>query len=211
MPADNLGRATTTSFIYREPVSHGKGTHLDLDFKARMVVREAMSSPVVAIGEGRNVVDAAKVMSEQRIGSIVVNDDEGQPVGIVTERDLVFRVIAEDRVPREIKVGEVMSSPLRMVDPETSLEEAMRIMDRQNIRRLGVTYKGRLEGVITNKDILRLMPTLIELVRERSRIQAASTPVGPSLLGYCHRCDMYSTNLRNVDGELLCEDCRAEE
>lgn len=184
---------------------------MDLDFNARMVVREAMSSPVVAIREEHSVVDAAKVMSEQRIGSVIVNDAEGHPVGIVTERDLVFRVIAEGRMPREIRVSEVMSSPLRMVDPETTLEEAMKMMDMHNIRRLGVIYKGKLEGVITDKDILRVMPTLIELVRERSRIQASSTPIGPSLLGYCDRCNMYSTNLRNIDGELLCEDCRAEE
>jgi CBS-domain-containing membrane protein len=103
-----------------------------------------------------------------------------------------------------------MSSPLKMVDPETSLEEAMRTMDRLNIRRLGVTYKGRLEGVITDKDILRVVPALIEIVRERSRIQGGSTPTGPSLVGYCDRCTIYSTNLRNVDGELLCEDCRAD-
>lgn len=184
---------------------------MDLDFKAKMVVREAMSSPVVVIGEDSSVVDAAKVMSEHRIGSVIVNDAEGHPVGIVTERDLVFRIIAEGRVPREISVGEVMSSPLRMVDPETSLEEAMKMMDRLNIRRLGVTYRGRLEGVITDKDILRVMPALIEIVRERSRIQASITSVGPSLLGYCDRCNIYSTNLRNVDGELLCEDCRAED
>jgi CBS domain-containing protein len=209
--ANVLGRATTTYFIYREAVSHGKGTQLDLDLKAKMVVREAMSSPVVAISEDRSVVDAAKVMSEHRIGSVIVNDAEGHLVGIVTERDLVFRVIAENRVPREIRVSEVMSSPLRTVDPETSLEEAMKMMDRLNIRRLGVTYKGRLEGVITDKDILRVMPALIEIVRERSRIQASSIPVGPSLLGYCDRCNMYSSNLRNVDGELLCEDCRAED
>jgi CBS domain-containing protein len=183
---------------------------LDLDLRAKMVVREAMSSPVVSIGEDRSVVDAAKIMSEQKIGSIIVNDVDGRPVGIVTERDLVFRVIARDTVPRELKVKEVMSSPLKMVDPETSLEEAMRTMDRLNIRRLGVTYKGRLEGVITDKDILRVVPALIEIVRERSRIQGGSTPTGPSLVGYCDRCTIYSTNLRNVDGELLCEDCRAD-
>ena len=81
---------------------------MDLDLRARMVVREAMSSPVVAISEDRSVVDAAKIMSEQRIGSIIVNDVDGRPVGIVTERDLVIRVIARDTVPRELKVKEVM-------------------------------------------------------------------------------------------------------
>jgi len=183
---------------------------LDLDLRESIVVREAMSSPVISINEDRSVVDAAKVMSEQRIGSIVVNDSEGHPVGIVTERDLVFRVIAKDAVPREVKVKGVMSAPLRMVDPETTLEEAIRLMDEMNIRRLGVVYKDRLEGVITDKDILRVMPTLIDIVRERSKIQMDNTPAGPSLVGYCSRCEAYSNNLRVVDGELLCEDCRSE-
>jgi CBS-domain-containing membrane protein len=97
-----------------------------------------------------------------------------------------------------------------MVDAETSLEEAMKVMDRHNIRRLGVTYKGELEGVITDKDILRLMPTLIDIVRERSKIESNAASSGPSLVGYCSRCDMYSNNLRFIDGELLCEDCRAD-
>jgi len=104
----------------------------------------------------------------------------------------------------------VMSAPLRMVDPETTLEEAIRLMDEMNIRRLGVVYKDRLEGVITDKDILRVMPTLIDIVRERSKIQMDNTPAGPSLVGYCSRCEAYSNNLRVVDGELLCEDCRSE-
>lgn len=183
---------------------------MDLDLSPKMVVREAMSSPVVTVSEDQSVVDAAKLMSEHRIGAIIVNSADQQPIGIVTERDLVFQVIAKDAVPRDVKVKDVMSSPLRMVDPETSLEDAMRIMDRRNIRRLGVTYKGKLEGVITDKDILRVMPALIEIARERSRIHGGDMPVGPSLFGYCDSCGMYSTNLRSVDGEFLCEDCRAE-
>lgn len=184
---------------------------MDIDLSRKMVVREAMSSPVVTVSEDQSVVDAAKTMSTHRIGAVIVKSTDDQPVGIVTERDLVFRVIAKDMVPRDVKVKDVMSSPLRTVDPEKSLEEAMMMMDRLNIRRLGVTYKGKLEGVITDKDILRLMPALIEIARERSRIQGGDMPLGPSLVGYCDRCGMYSTNLRTVDGELLCEDCRVEE
>jgi CBS domain-containing protein len=183
---------------------------LDLDISARMVVREVMSSPVISISGNSSVVEAANLMSAQRVGAVIVNDDEEKPLGIVTERDLVFRVVAKDVVPHEVKVRDVMSSPLKVVEPETSLEEAMRIMDRLNIRRLGVTYKGNLEGIITDKDILRVIPTLIEIVRERSRIDLENSPKGPALVGYCSRCEMYSNNLRNVDGELLCEDCRAD-
>jgi signal-transduction protein with cAMP-binding, CBS, and nucleotidyltransferase domain len=102
-----------------------------------------------------------------------------------------------------------MTSPLVMVEAEVSLEEAMKVMDRQKIRRLGVSYKGQLEGIITDKDLLRLMPTLIDLVRERSRIQSVDSRAGPSLAGYCSRCEQYSNNLRFIDSELICEDCRA--
>ena len=97
--------------------------------------------------------------------------------------------------------------------PEPSLDLLMqmvqKVMDSQRIRRLGVSYKGQLEGIITDKDLLRLMPTLIDLVRERSRIQSVDSRVGPSLAGYCSQCDQYSNNLRFIDGVLICEDCRA--
>ena len=94
---------------------------------------------------------------------------------------------------------------------EASLEDAIAIMNRDNVRRLGVIYKGSLEGVISDKDVIRIMPTIIEIVRERSRIRSGDRTSGPSVVGYCDRCDLYSSNLRSVSGEFLCEDCRAEE
>lgn len=184
---------------------------MDLDITGRLVVREAMSSPVITIHENQSVVDAAKLMSQQRIGAVIVIDNEENPVGILTERDLVYRIVARDLTPRDIPVKEVMSTPLRTVDPETTLEEAMKIMDKHNIRRLGVNYKNKLEGIITERDILHLIPTLLEITREHSWIDGGNLPMGPSLVGYCSQCDMYSTNLRNINGEFLCEDCRIDD
>jgi len=86
----------------------------------------------------------------------------------------------------------------------------MSMMNINNISRLGVVYRGSLEGVISDKDIIRIMPTVIEIVRERSKIQSGDQSSGPSVVGYCDRCEMYTPNLRSVDGEFLCEDCRAE-
>jgi CBS domain-containing protein len=183
---------------------------LDFDFRRRLIVREAMSSPVVTVNEGQSVVEAAEIMSDNKIGAIIVESGDGQPIGIVTERDLVYRVIAKDTIPREVQVKEVMSSPLMTVDPDASLEDAIAVMNKANVRRLGVIYKGNLEGMISYKDIIRIMPTIIEIVRERSKIQSGDRASGPSTVGYCDRCDMYSTNLRSVDGEFLCEDCRVE-
>ena len=183
---------------------------MDLDFRRKLIVREAMSSPVIMVGENDSAADAAGVMKKHRIGAIIVHGGESQPVGIVTERDLVYRVIAEGRSPSETRVKDVMSSPLMTVDPEASLEEAMEMMNENNVRRLGVVYRGSLEGVISDKDIIRIMPTIIEIVRERSKIQSGDRSSGASVVGYCERCEMYTSNLRSVDGEFLCEDCRVE-
>lgn len=175
-----------------------------------MVVREAMSSPVVTVGEDQNMVKVAKMMDYHKVGAIIVTRDDDQPVGIVTERDIVVRVVAKGAAPKEVRAKEVMSSPLRTVDPETRLTDAMSLMSKINIRRLGVTYRGDLVGVVSNRDILRLVPAIIEIVQERSRIRSVEMLAGPSLVGYCDRCGIYSTNLRSVSGEFLCEDCRAE-
>jgi CBS domain-containing protein len=183
---------------------------LDLDLRRNLLVREAMSSPVVTVLENDSVAEAARVMKEHGIGAIIAQGGDSNPVGIMTERDLVYRVIAEGRLPGDVRVREVMSSPLMTVEPETSLEEAIAMMNRHNVRRLGVIYKGSLEGVISDKDVIRIMPAVIEIVRERSKIQSGDRPTGPSIVGYCTRCEMYTSNLKSVDGEFLCEDCRAD-
>ena len=183
---------------------------MDLEFTPKMIVREAMSSPVVTVSEESDVVEVSKMMKENNVGSIIVVRADGDPVGIVTERDIVVRVVAKGAVPRDVRAKEVMSSPLTTVEPEMSFIDAMSLMSKLNIRRLGVTYKGKLMGVISDRDILRMVPTIIEIVQERSRIMSGEALRGPSLVGYCDRCGIYSTNLRSVDGEFLCEDCRTE-
>lgn len=183
---------------------------MDLEFSRTLIVREAMSSPVIMVSENDSTANAARVMKKHGIGAIFIHRGESQPVGIVTERDLVYRVIAEGGSPDEIKVKDVMSSPLVTVDPEASLEEAMALMGANNVRRLGVVYRESLEGVISDKDIINIMPTIIEIVRERSKIQSGDRSAGQSIVGYCDRCEMYTTNLRSVTGDFLCEDCRAD-
>lgn len=184
---------------------------MSLELEPKMMVREAMSSPVFAVEEGSDITEVAKLMREQKLGAIVVNNAEGQPVGIVTERDIVLRVVADGKSPQGVNAGEVMSSPLRVVKAETPIVDAMRMMDKLNIRRLGVTYKGQLVGIISHKDIIRIIPTIMEIMRENSKINGAPEGFSPSTVGYCDRCETYSTNLRGLDGEFLCEDCRAEE
>ncbi len=124
---------------------------MDLDFSRALIVREAMSSPVITVWENDSVADAAGVMKENRIGAIIVHGGESQPVGIITERDLVYRVIAEGGAPSEIRVKEVMSSPLMTVDPEASLEEAMAMMNMNNISRLKMSETAKQPAMMKRR------------------------------------------------------------
>jgi len=88
-------------------------------------------------------------------------------------------------------------------------------MSNMNIRRLGVLYKGNLVGLVSSKDILSVMPELIEIIQERNRIEFADESEEieveeAPLSGYCDRCGVYSDDLKDVDGQNLCEDCRIE-
>ncbi|MCJ7573657.1 CBS domain-containing protein, partial [Candidatus Bathyarchaeota archaeon] len=91
---------------------------MGLELAPNMMVREAMSSPVVSVPEDSDIIQVAKLMRQQKIGAIIVNNHDGHPVGIVTERDIVLRVVADGKSPKNTKAKEVMSSPLRLVNAE---------------------------------------------------------------------------------------------
>jgi CBS domain-containing protein len=127
---------------------------------------------------------------------------------------LVIRVLTKNLKPDAIRAKEIMTSPLVTIEPDATVSEAARRMSRLNIRRLGVAYKGSLVGIVSSKDILGVMPELIEIIQEKNRIEAAieaeETEEEPPLSGYCDRCGVFSENLKDVNGQNLCEDCRIE-
>ena len=187
----------------------------EIGLRSRMLVKDVMSSPVVTIEENAPVNEVAELMDKHGLGCVIVTNKEGKPIGIITERDLVARVLAKNAMPSSVKAGEVMTSPLITIEPDETIHEAARRMSRLNIRRLGVVYKGQLVGLLSSKDILAVVPELIETIQERAliegenRAQEAPEETSP-LAGYCDRCGGWSDNLNEVDGEFLCEDCKAE-
>lgn len=118
------------------------------------VVSDIMSSPVITIDAENVVRDAALLMTEKRIGSIIITELE-QPVGIVTERDMLERVVSLCRDPCGTKMKEIMSKPLITVPKETGILEAMRKMREHGIGRLVVMDDGALIGILSEKDIIR--------------------------------------------------------
>lgn len=187
----------------------------DMGLRSKMLIRDVMSSPVITIDEDATANKAAELMDKHGLGCIMVTSKEGNPIGIITERDLVRRVLAKNIKPDSFSAKEVMTSPLITVEPGEEISEAARRMSRLNIRRLGVMYKGQLVGVVSSKDIIGVMPDLMEIVHEQAlmerenRVQEAEEESTP-LAGYCDRCGSWSDNLREVNGDFTCEDCIAE-
>ncbi|RLI20961.1 inosine-5-monophosphate dehydrogenase [Candidatus Bathyarchaeota archaeon] len=184
-----------------------------MGIRERMLVRDVMSSPVITVNEDETVEKVAQLMDKYRLGCIIVTSKDGKPIGIITERDLVVRVLAKNLVASELKAKDVMSSPLMTISPDATISEAARMMSRLNIRRLGVVYRGELLGIVSSKDVLAVTPELIEIIQEKARIesQGSSEEIEPvPLTGCCDRCGAWSDDLREIEGQFLCEDCRLE-
>jgi CBS domain-containing protein len=188
----------------------------EIGLRTRMLVKDVMSSPVVTTDEEAPSNKIANLMDENDLGCVIVTNKAGKPIVIITERDLVIRVLTKNLKPDTVIAKEIMTSPLVTIEPEATISDAARRMSRLDIRRLGVLYKGNLVGLISSKDILGVMPELIEIIQERTRIESASSSEETEeaeeapLSGYCDRCGVYSENLKDANGQNLCEDCRIE-
>ncbi|NPA85763.1 MAG: CBS domain-containing protein [Crenarchaeota archaeon] len=136
----------------------------------RLTVRDVMSKPVVVIGVNNTLRDAAKKMAEEGIGSLVVVDEEGNVVGIVTERDVVDAVAKG--VSYDAPVSEVMTPDVMTVTPETSVLKALEMMRMHGVRHLPVATDDELVGMVSLRDLAfavaaeMVMNRLYELIRE---------------------------------------------
>ena len=185
----------------------------EIGLRTKMIVRDVMSSPVVTIDEEETTNKAAANMDMHDLGAVIVTNKVGKSIGIITERDLVIRVIAKNLKPDTIKAKEIMTAPLVTIEPEATISDAARRMTRLDIRRLVVIYKGNLVGIISSKDILGVMPELIEIMQERSRIEDADMTEENEevpLSGNCDRCNDYSESLKERNGQNICDECRIE-
>ena len=183
------------------------------DAKTGVQVKDIMSSPVQTVLEHDSIEQAAKKMIANDLGSIIVTDAQGNPVGIITERDIVARVVAENRVPRKVKAEAAMSRPVRITTPEADIKEAAESMRDHNIRRLAVMDEGRMIGIVSSKDIVEITPALLELISEKTRIthhQLMPSRRVFTSTGYCDHCRQWSDTLLEVSGNFICEECQVD-
>jgi CBS domain-containing protein len=147
-----------------------------------MKVRDVMTAKVVTAMPETTLEEIATMMKLEDTGAIPVVD-EGELLGIVTDRDIVIRCVAEGRDPAEVNVEEILSEDLELVDPDNDVQEALDIMGRRQIRRLPVVENGELVGMVSigdlavkQKDEQETGETLKDVSRGVKKSRAAAEP-----------------------------------
>jgi CBS domain-containing protein len=140
---------------------------------SELKVGDIMTNKVIVVPLGEGVFEVAKLMDKFEIGSVIIVDSEKgkHAKGIITERDLIHKVIAKKKDPYKTKVDEIMSTPLRVVKPETSLEDAASAMKENKIKRLPVVNdENELIGIMSEGDVMKIFPAVIDLIEERATV-----------------------------------------
>jgi len=140
---------------------HGKRDEGSLSLK----VQDVMVKEVITIDENATVKEAAEVMNRFEIGCLIAVR-KGKAMGIITERDILKRVVSEARDANKTKVKQVMSSPLVVVEPEMDLGEAVKLMFQMKIKKLPVVDGKRLAGLVSLTDIARFQPQMIKILKQ---------------------------------------------
>jgi CBS domain-containing protein len=134
-------------------------------------VEDVMVKEVITVDEDFTVKEAAEIMNKFEIGC-VIGVRKGKAMGILTERDVLKRVVAEGKDPGKTKVKEAMTSPLVIAEPSMDLAEAVKLMFQMKIKKLPVVDGKRLVGLVSLTDIARFQPQMITILKQLAARQA---------------------------------------
>ncbi|MEM7819511.1 MAG: CBS domain-containing protein [Candidatus Aenigmatarchaeota archaeon] len=173
--------------------------------RLKALVGEVMQTDVKKLDMAEPIEKAAKIMRDNNIGSIVVIGGKNIK-GIVTKSDIVYKYVASGKGKT---VADIMSENPITITPDKTIEEAARLMVKENVGKLLVFDKGKLVGIITSRDILKVEPALFEILIERLRIGETrhESNSGMGLL-QCESCGNFSESVKEIDGKFLCIECR---
>lgn len=132
---------------------------------------DVMIEDVITVEEKATTKKAAELMNEHEIGCLIVVK-KGKPAGIVTERDMLKRILLESRDPEKIRVNEIMSKPLIVGKPQMDIEDAVKLMFKRNIKKLPVADKNHLVGLVTLTDLVRSE----QIVKMLKKLPSEETP-----------------------------------
>ncbi len=177
--------------------------------KTGYTVADCMTENPLTTGPETTIKETAKLMKKNKLGSIIILENN-KPTGIVTNQDLVFRVIAKGYSAKN-PIEKIMSKSIVRISPSLDIFEALDVMNKNLIRHLSVVNKGKLVGYITLKDILKIEPALFDLYADKidARLQGDNNlnPLYDND-GICGMCGNYAKRLFNVNGTKVCNICK---
>ncbi|MGA8842624.1 MAG: CBS domain-containing protein [Nitrososphaeraceae archaeon] len=186
-----------------------KKQHTEANMTTRVLVRDIMNSPVVTAHKDDTIRDIAIRMKDERVGSIIISENE-KPVGIITDWDIFINSVINDVKPGTIKASTIMQ-PIHTIESEDNITDAARVLRKNNIKRLGVVYKERLVGIISASDVIAVTPDLVDVVSEKAAIIRGEVGRSASnVSGYCDECGEWSDLLMYNEGTFTCEECRGD-
>lgn len=171
-------------------------------------IHEAMNPNPQTVSETTTVDKALKFMLRTGVGSLIVTGKK-KPIGLLTEKDLLLKVMSRNKDPRQLKVKDIMTKKIISVSPHDDLEVAAKLMAKKSLRRLPVLEGRKLVGMLTVKDLLNLAPSLIDILKQRLEMANSSVSAGRKVVvpGICDSCNGHSDALKRVNGEFLCSEC----
>jgi len=173
-------------------------------------VSEIMRKFVVTGEPNLTLADVAKIMTKNRVGSVVVMT-KSKPTRIVTNEDIIG-IIAKGKSVRSTKVRDLPRKEFVTVLPEDNILNVTKIMIKKGVKRIPVMKDGRLLGMVSEKEIVLVSPQMMNLLSEKLKVRVeAAYPREGSTAGVCELCEQYSTELKmGGDGRWLCEECRSD-
>lgn len=177
--------------------------------KMDIKVGQCMTVGVFTLPADKHVVDAAKLLKKTGVGSVIITM-KGKAKGIITERDIVHKVVAQGKDAKKIKLKSVMSRPLKVIKASDKIETAALALRNNRVKRLPVVdKKGRLIGIVTEGDLLRVYPGIVDVISEMQELRAAKP--NEYYTGVCEICGCFTEELKRDEGKLKCEECLEED
>ena len=180
----------------------------------RIAVGDVMTKNFVSVDYNTNLLKCAKELVKKRVSGLLLTDKKTLK-GILTSTDILWAITKKSNIDlKEVKAMDIATRKVAVIKPSADIDQALKKMKALNFRRLPVLLRGKLIGVITLKDILRIEPSLYTetgeffQVREEQRKLRETKEKWP-LEGFCDNCGAFSSLLK-VSGKLLCPDCREE-
>ncbi len=133
-----------------------------------MLVEEVMTRNIISINSGKTTFDACKQLSRNKVGSLVIMD-KNITIGIITERDIIEKVILQNRDPKKTKVTEAMTPNIKTVHALAPLEKAAKVMKENNIKKLPVILNNEIVGILTETDLTNTIEAFSGVLEEMTR------------------------------------------